>query len=198
MEETSPYKIIKVKLGVDEESDKNLINIVRSITDKPIFVDANEGWKDKYFALDMIHWLSERNILFVEQPMPKEIFDEMAWVTERSPLDTFADESCQRLSDVHKLHKVFDGINIKLIKCSGLREANKMIATSEALGMKLMIGCTTESSCAVTAAAHLSPKMDYADLDGNLLIANDPFVGMKIIDGKITLNDNPGIGINKR
>lgn len=196
-EEAAPYKLIKVKLGIDELTDKMLVNTIRKVTDKAIVVDANQGWKDKYLALDMINWLNEKNVLFVEQPMPKEIFDDMAWVTERSPLPTIADESCQRLVDIQKLHNVFNGINIKLIKCTGLREANKMIATADALNMKLMIGCTTESSCAVSAAAQISPKMFFADLDGNLLISNDPFTGMKIVDGKITLNDKPGIGITR-
>ncbi len=196
-EEAAPYNIIKVKLGVDEKTDKILINTIRSVTDKPIIVDANQGWKDKNFALEMIIWLNEKNVRLIEQPMPKNVFDDMAWVTERSPLPTFADESCQRHKDVPKLHNVFSGINIKLIKCTGLREANKMIATADALGMKLMIGCTTESSCAISAAAQISPKMYFADLDGNLLISNDPFTGMKIEDGKITLNDKPGIGISR-
>lgn len=196
-EEAAPYNIIKVKLGVDEQTDKMLVNTIRKITDKPIVVDANQGWKDKNLALEMIYWLNERNVLFIEQPMPINVFDEMAWVTERSPLPTFADESCQRLADVPKLHNVFSGINIKLIKCTGLREANKMIATADAYKMKLMIGCTTESSCAISAAAQISPKVDFADLDGNLLISNDPFTGMQIVDGKITLNEKPGIGISK-
>jgi L-alanine-DL-glutamate epimerase-like enolase superfamily enzyme len=193
--EAAPYSIIKVKLGVDEQTDKHLVNIIRSISDKPMVVDANQGWNDKYFALDMIHWLAEQGIQMVEQPMPKDIFDEMAWVTENSPIPTYADESCQRLVDVPKLQGVFDGINIKLIKCTGLYEARKMISTAEALGMKLMIGCTTESSCAVSAAAQIAPKMDFADLDGNLLIAKDIFDGMKIVEGKIVLNNRPGIGI---
>lgn len=193
--EAEPYRILKVKLGVDEATDKMLVSTIRSMTDKPIVVDANQGWKDKHYALEMIHWLKEQDVRMVEQPMPKHILDDMAWVTENSPLPTYADESCQRLSDVARLHGVFNGINIKLIKCTGLHEARKMIAAAEALGMKLMIGCTTESSCALSAAAQIAPRMDFADLDGNLLIANDVFDGMKIVDGKITLNDLPGIGV---
>ena len=193
--EAAPYNIIKVKLGVDEATDKRLVETVRSVTDKPMIVDANQGWKDKNHALNMIHWLAGQNVRMIEQPMPKEVIDDMAWITERSPLPTFADESCQRLKDVPRLHGVFNGINIKLIKCTGLYEARKMIATAEALGMKIMIGCTSETSCSVSAAAQLAPRMDFADLDGNLLIANDQFDGMKIIDGKITLNNRPGIGI---
>ncbi len=192
--EAAPYKILKVKLGVDEKTDKMLVNTVRSVSDKPMVVDANQGWKDKHLALDMICWLKEQGIMMVEQPMPKTVFDDMAWVTAHSPLPTFADESCQRLVDVPKLHGVFTGINLKLIKCSGLHEARQMIATAEALGMKVMIGCTTESSCAISAAAQIAPRMEYADLDGPLLITNDMFDGIKFVDGKITLNDRPGIG----
>ena len=192
--EAAPYRILKVKLGVDEATDKMLVRTIRSISDKPMVVDANQGWPDKHYALEMIHWLAEQGIQMVEQPLPKHNLDDMAWVTERSPLPTYADESCQRLADVARLHGVFNGINIKLIKCTGLHEARKMIAAAEALGMRLMIGCTTESSCALSAAAQIAPRMDFADLDGNLLIANDDFDGMKIIDGKITLNERPGIG----
>lgn len=195
--EAEAYNILKVKLGSTEENDKMIVETIRSVTDKPIVVDANQGWKDKSHALKMIEWLAERNVRFVEQPMPKTVMDDMAWVTERSPLPTVADESCQRLVDVPRLHGVFTGINIKLIKCTGLREANKMIATAGALGMSVMIGCTTETSCAISAAAQLSPKLSFADLDGNLLMSNDCFSGMKIVDGRITLNDLPGIGVTK-
>lgn len=195
--ETEQFKVLKVKLGVDEASDKMIINAVRSVTDKPLRVDANQGWKDKHYALKMIEWLAAKNVEFVEQPLPKHNLDDMAWLTERSPLPTIADESCQRLEDIPRLKGVFDGINIKLMKCTGMREANKMISMAESYGMKLMIGCMTETSCAISAAAQLAPKMNFADLDGNILIANDCFTGMKLVDGKITLNNEPGIGIKK-
>lgn len=195
--EAEPYKILKVKLGSTEENDKMIVETIRSVTDKPIVVDANQGWKDKYYALDMINYLSDKNVGFIEQPMPKHIIDDMAWVTERSPLPTFADESCQRLVDIPRLYGAFNGINIKLIKCTGLREANKMIAMAGGYGMKVMVGCTTETSCSISAAAQITPKVDFADTDGNLLITNDCFSGMKIVDGRITLNDKPGLGIEK-
>lgn len=195
--ETEQFKVIKVKLGVDEVSDKMIINAVRSVTDKPLRVDANQGWKDKHYALKMIEWLAAKNVEFVEQPLPKHNLDDMAWLTEHSPLPTIADESCQRLEDIPRLKGVFDGINIKLMKCTGMREANKMVSMAESYGMKLMIGCMTETSCAISAAAQLAPKMNFADLDGNILIANDCFTGMKLVDGKITLNNEPGIGIKK-
>jgi L-alanine-DL-glutamate epimerase-like enolase superfamily enzyme len=191
--EASPYKILKVKLG--KGNDKEMIESVRSITDKPLFVDVNQGWKDRNYALDMAHWLHEKGVVFIEQPMPKELTDDIAWLTSGSPLPIVADEAVQRLSDLAKLHDAYSGVNIKLMKCTGMREAHKMIEFARAVGMKVMIGCMTETSCAVSAAAHLSPACDFADLDGPLLIKNDVFDGMKIVDGKVTLNDRPGIGI---
>jgi L-alanine-DL-glutamate epimerase-like enolase superfamily enzyme len=158
-------------------------------------VDVNQGWKDRNYALDMAHWLHEKGVVFIEQPMPKELTDDIAWLTSGSPLPIVADEAVQRLSDLAKLHDAYSGVNIKLMKCTGMREAHKMIEFARAVGMKVMIGCMTETSCAVSAAAHLSPACDFADLDGPLLIKNDVFDGMKIVDGKVTLNDRPGIGI---
>ncbi|OJV22812.1 MAG: dipeptide epimerase [Bacteroidetes bacterium 41-46] len=195
--EASPYKVIKVKLGRDEKTDKMMVNTIRSVTDTIICVDANQGWKDKHYALDMIHWLNERNVNMIEQPMPKLLLDESAWVTERSPLPVIADEACQRLTDIPKLKGAYHGVNIKLMKCTGMREAREMISLAKALHMRLMIGCMTETSCAISAAAQLAPETEWADLDGNLLISNDVYKGMLIVDGKITLNDLPGIGITK-
>ncbi len=193
--EAKEFKILKVKLGRD--TDKMMIETIRSVTDTPICVDVNEGWKDKNFALDMTHWLKERNCVFVEQPMPKTDIDGNAWLTEHSPLPTIGDEAVQRLPDVLKAHGVYSGINIKLMKSTGMREAYKMLTLARALGMKVMIGCMTETSCAISAAAQLSPMVDWADLDGALLIANDIYEGAKVVDGKIVLSDRPGIGIKK-
>ena len=195
--EASPYKVIKVKLGRDEKTDKMMVNTIRSVTDTIICVDANQGWKDKHYALDMINWLNERNVNMIEQPMPKLLLDETAWVTENSPLPVIADEACQRLTDIPKLKGAYHGINIKLMKCTGMREAREMVSLAKALHMRLMIGCMTETSCAISAAAQLAPETEWADLDGNLLISNDVYKGMLIVDGKITLNDLPGIGISK-
>lgn len=193
VKEAEEYKILKIKLGKD--ADKEMIETIRSVTDKPIVVDVNQGWTDKYFALEMIHWLKEKNVEFIEQPMPKENIDETAWLTENSPLPVIADEFVQRLPDVERAHKVYSGINIKLMKCTGMSEAYKMLSKTKSLGMKVMIGCMVETSCAISAASQLSPMADWADLDGNLLIKNDPFEGTRIIDGKIVLNDKPGIGL---
>lgn len=195
IDECSPFKIIKVKMGVGH--DKELVEAFRKQNpDTPICVDANQGWSSKEHALEMCEWLADRNCVFVEQPMPKEMFEETAWVKERSPLPLIADEFLQRLPDVKRASEAYDGINIKLMKSTGLHEAHKMATLARALGMKVMLGCMTETSCAVTAAAQLSPMVDWADLDGNLLIANDIFDGIKVVDGKVTIPaDRPGIGV---
>ncbi|CCZ48653.1 tat pathway signal sequence domain protein [Bacteroides sp. CAG:661] len=187
------FNILKVKLGGD--NDKEMIETIRSVTSLPIAVDANQGWTDRQHALDMIHWLKEQGIVMVEQPMPKAQIDDIAWITQQSPLPIFADEGVQRLKDVPALKGAYTGINIKLMKCTGMREAWKMLILARALDMKVMVGCMTETSCACSAAAQLSPAVDFADLDGNLLIANDRFSGMEVVKGKITLPDLPGIGV---
>ncbi len=189
------FNILKVKLGRD--NDKEMIETIRSVTDLPIAVDINQGWKDKEKAIDEIYWLKEHGIVMVEQPMPKEMIDDIAWITEKSPLPIFADEAIQRLKDIKSLEGAYTGINIKLMKCTGLHEGWKMLNYARAIGMKVMVGCMTETSCAVSAAAQLSPAVDFADLDGNLLISNDRFKGMEVVKGKITLPDLPGIGVVK-
>lgn len=191
--EAAPYKILKVKLG--KGNDKEMIESVRSETDKPICVDINQGWTDRKMALDMAHWLKEKGVVFIEQPMSKTSFDDTAWLTQNSPLPIIADEAFQTISDFRKVQGAYSGINIKLMKCGGLRSAYSMIKMARALDMKVMIGCMTETSCAVTAAAQLSPLVDWADLDGNLLIDNDVFEGVTVKDGKIILPERPGIGI---
>ena len=189
------FKILKVKLGTPR--DREMIRAIREVSDLPIAVDVNQGWKNKKKALDEIFWLKEQGIVMVEQPMPKEMLDANAWLTERSPLPTFADEAIQRLKDIPSIKGAYTGINVKLMKCTGMREAWKMMNYARAEGMKVMIGCMTETSCAIAAAAQLSPAVDFADLDGNLLIANDIFRGPTVVDGKITLDQLPGIGIEK-
>ena len=189
------YNLIKVKLGNSEENDKTMINTIREITDLPIVIDANQGWKDKSHALKMIEWLAGRGIEMIEQPMPKLLLDDQAWLHDRSPLPVIADEACQRLSDIMKLKGAYDGINIKLMKCTGMREAREMVSLARALNMKIMMGCMTETSVAISAAAQFASQLHWADLDGNWLIANDCFTGMKVVEGRITLEDKPGIGV---
>jgi len=193
IDETAPFKVVKIKMGLNH--DKEITEAFRRRSNVPICVDANQGWTDKQKALEMCNWLAERGCLFVEQPMPKEMFEETAWLRERSPLPIIADEYLQRLPDVRRASEAYDGINIKLMKSTGMHEAYQMAVLARALGMKVMLGCMTETSCAVTAAAQLSPLVDWADLDGNLLIANDRFDGIKIVDGKVTIPDRPGIGV---
>lgn len=189
------FNILKVKVGLD--NDKEMIRTIREVTDLPLAVDANQGWKDRELALEEIHWLKENGVVMVEQPMAKERLEDNAWITERSPLPIFADEAIQRLADIPSIKGAYHGINIKLMKCTGMREAWKMLNYARAEGMKVMVGCMTETSCAVSAAAQLSPAVDFADLDGNLLITNDLYKGMEVIGGKITLSDLPGIGLER-
>jgi L-alanine-DL-glutamate epimerase-like enolase superfamily enzyme len=193
--EAQEYKILKVKLGRD--NDREMIEAIRSVSDRPLTGDVNQGWTDKEKALEMLHWLKDKGMIMIEQPLPKERLEDLAWLKERSPIPIIGDEGVQRLSDVRKAAGVYDGINIKLMKCTGMREAHKMLTLARSLDMKVMLGCMIETSCAISAAAQLSPMADWADLDGALLIKNDPFDGVKIVDGKITLDDSPGIGIRK-
>ncbi|MEW5983464.1 MAG: dipeptide epimerase [Acidobacteriota bacterium] len=194
--EAAGFKVLKIKLGRD--TDKPMVEAIRSVTKVPLTGDANQGWTDRQQALDMLHWLKERGFEYVEQPLPKERIDDLAWITERSPIPVLGDEGVQRLADVRKAHGVYSGINIKLMKSTGMREAQKMMQLARGLGMKVMLGCMTETSCGISAASHLSPMVDWADLDGALLISNDPFDGTTVVDGKVTLTDRPGIGAVKR
>lgn len=191
--EAAAFKLLKIKMGRD--NDREMIDMVRSVTDVPVFVDVNQGWKDRSYALEMAHYISERGGVFIEQPMPKEQIDDIAWLTERSPLPILADEALQTVEDLLPMKGVYSGINIKLMKCGGMDAAYKMITMARQMGMKILIGCMTETSCAVSAAAQLSPLVDWADLDGNLLISNDVYEGMTVVDGRVTLPDRPGIGI---
>jgi len=193
VKENPDCKIIKVKLGRD--NDKELIKTIRSVTDLPLFVDANQGWTDLEQSLDMTYWLHEQGVLLIEQPMLKTDPDSNAWLTERSPIPIIGDESVQRLPDVEKAKGVYHGINIKLMKSAGMHEANQMILKAKQLGLKLMIGCMSETSCATLAAAALAPQCDWADLDGPFLTSNNPYKLPEFREGKWVLNDQPGLGI---
>ena len=191
--EAEAYPILKVKVGLD--TDEPTIEAVRSVTKKPLRVDANEGWKDKEEAVRKINWLEKQGVEFIEQPMPAEMIEETRWVRSRVHIPIIADEACQRASDIPKLRDAFDGVNVKLDKSGGMLEAYRMIEVARSMGMRTMLGCMISSSVSVTAAAHLSPLVDYADLDGNLLIANDPFHGVKVESGKLILPRRPGLGL---
>lgn len=187
------FNILKVKVGGPD--DRRMIRAIRSVTSLPLAVDANQGWREPSQALDMIGWMKEQGVVMVEQPLPKGDLEAIARLTQESPLPIFADESVQRLKDVERLRGVFSGINIKLMKCTGMHEAWKMRMLAEKLGMKVMMGCMTETSCAISAAAQLYAGMDFADLDGALLIGNDCFEGAKLEKGKIIASGEPGIGV---
>ena len=193
IKEADDYKVIKIKLGLD--NDKEMIDIIRQCTDRPICVDANRGWKTKEQAMEVIEYLADKNCLFIEQPMMEDKLDDTAWIRERSPIPIIADEVFHRLPDIVKLKDYYDGINIKLMKSTGMSEAYKMVTLARAFGMKIMCGCMTETSCAIAAAAQLSPLIDWTDLDGNVLIADDIVSGVKVIDGRVTPSDAPGIGV---
>jgi L-alanine-DL-glutamate epimerase-like enolase superfamily enzyme len=193
--EAERYPILKIKLGGDR--DEEIVRAIRNVTKKTLRVDANEGWKSKETAVEKIKWLEQEGVEFIEQPMPASDLEGTAWVRERVNLPLIADENSLRLHDVPILQGVFDGINIKLMKCTGLREALKMVSAARACGMRVMIGCMIESSVGISAAAQFSPLVDYADLDGNVLITNDPFDGVRSLDGEVSLNDRPGIGVTK-
>ena len=191
--EAEEYPLLKVKLGSD--NDKEIINALRDVTDKLIRVDANEGW-DLEEGKKMCDWLAERNVEFVEQPLPADNLDDTVKLREYSPLELVADENCIDSGDIPPISDAFDGINIKLMKCGGLREAHKMIQMARERNMKIMLGCMVETSIAITAAAILSPLVDYADLDGNILTSNDPFDGVKVVDGMLVLPEGSGLGVN--
>jgi L-alanine-DL-glutamate epimerase-like enolase superfamily enzyme len=195
VKEAAAYAVLKVKMGSDD--DRAVLEAVRDTTDKPLRVDANEGWTLEG-AESRLAWLAKLGVEFVEQPMPADRLEDIRTLRKHSPLPFYADESVHNAADIPRLAGAFDGINIKLMKCGGLQEALRMIAVARAHGMKVMLGCMIESSIAITAAAHLSPLVDSADLDGSVLIADDPYDGAAIVDGKLVLPDRPGLGVVRR
>jgi L-Ala-D/L-Glu epimerase len=192
--DSSDFNYFKLKLGC--ENDREIIETFKHLCDKPFCVDANQGWGNKEHALDMIYWLLEMGCTLIEQPLSKFNYEDLKWLTSHSPIPVIADESIQTLEDFNSYQKSFDGINVKLMKCGGLFKAKKLITEAKDMNMKILVGCMSESSCGVTAAAHLTPLADLADLDGPYLIKNDPFDGMKIKNGKIFIDKrSPGLGI---
>lgn len=182
----SNFKLLKVKLG--GENDRAIINAVREITDKPICIDANQGWETKKPALEIINWLATQNVLFIEQPLRKEDFTGHKWLKQNSPLPIIADESIQIFEDLEKVKDCFDGINVKLMKCGGIREIYRILQIAKQLNLSTLIGCMSGSSCAVSAAANLASLANYLDLDGPLLIKNDCFCRIEYSEsGIITL-----------
>jgi L-alanine-DL-glutamate epimerase-like enolase superfamily enzyme len=191
--EAEAYPVLKVKVGLS--TDEPTIEAIRSVTKKPLRVDANEGWTTPEEAVRKINWLEKQGVEFIEQPLPAHMLAEQKWVRSKVHIPVIADEACQHAADIPKLRDAYDGVNIKLDKSGGMLEAYRMIQIAKALGMKTMLGCMVSSSCSVTAAAHLSPLVDFADLDGNLLIANDPYHGVRVEQGKLVLPIRPGLGL---
>jgi L-alanine-DL-glutamate epimerase-like enolase superfamily enzyme len=187
------FKVLKIKLGRD--NDKELIQTIRSLTDVPLYVDANQGWSDKKQAIDMCYWLHDQGVLLIEQPMDKNNLEGNAWLTQRSPIPILADEAVQRIGDMEQLKGAYHGINIKLMKSAGMYEAHQMILKARSFGMKILIGCMSETSIATLAGAALAPLCDWADLDGPWLTKNNPFDDPEIKDGRYLLNDLPGLGL---
>jgi L-alanine-DL-glutamate epimerase-like enolase superfamily enzyme len=195
VEEAAQYPVLKIKVGLD--TDEATIAAVRAVTKKPLRVDANEGWTDREVAVRKINWLETQGVEFIEQPLPADRIEDTRWIRSRVHIPIIADESCLHARDIPKVKDAFDGINVKLDKAGGMLEAYRMIQIAKSFGMKTMLGCMVSSSCTVTAAAHLSPMVDYADLDGNLLIANDPYSGVTVKNGRLILPGGPGLGLTK-
>lgn len=196
IEEAKDFSILKIKAGTKD--DRALINMIRKHTNKPLFVDVNQGWTDKKIVLEMLEWLKDMNVLLVEQPMPVTMKEEMKWVTKRSPLPIIADESIKRIKDIEVTMGEFTGINIKLMKSAGITAAIDMVNYAKQNDLQVMLGCMAESSCATSAMAQLLKMADFVDLDAPNLITNDPFKGITYNNGKVILNDMPGIGVELR
>jgi L-Ala-D/L-Glu epimerase len=194
MQDSTAFSVIKVKLGTSD--DRRIISTIRELSDKPIYVDANQGWQDREQALDLVHWLQAQGVELVEQPFGKDQLDDSAWLTERSPLPVFADESFQRFADLQRIKGAFHGVNIKLMKCTGLNEGLQCLKAARNEGLKVMIGCMTETSCGIMAAAQLAPLCDHADLDGCWLIQNNPFELPGLLLGRVQRNTAPGLGLS--
>lgn len=193
--EAEAYPELKVKVGLD--TDEEVIEAVRSVTKKPLRVDANEGFKTKEEAVRKINWLETMGVISIEQPMAAHLIEEHKWIRQRIHIPMIADEACLRPADIPKLAAAFDTVNIKIDKAGGLLQGYRMIQIARSLGMKTMLGCMISSSVAITAAAQLSPLVDHADLDGNLLISNDPFRGVRVVNGKLLLPTTNGLGLTR-
>ncbi|MEJ7606486.1 MAG: dipeptide epimerase [Bryobacteraceae bacterium] len=193
--EAEPYPVLKIKVGLDQ--DEQTMEAVRSVTKKPLRLDANEGFKSKEEAVRKINWLESLGAEFIEQPLPAHLHEENAWVRSKVHIPVLADEACLHAEDIPKAAQAYDGIVIKLDKAGGMMEALRMIHIARAHKLKIMLGCMISSSVSITAASQLSPLVDYADLDGFLLIENDPYSGTVVKAGKLILPSGPGLGLRK-
>ena len=194
--EAAEYPILKIKVGL--ESDEETIAAVRSVTAKPLRADANEGWTDPEQAIRKINWLWTQGVELIEQPMPANMLAEMKYVRSRVNMPIFADEACTEARSISMLREAYDGVNVKLDKSGGMLEARRWMASARGLGMQVMLGCMVSSSCACTAAAQLAGLADYCDLDGSLLIANDPYSGVTMEQGRLVVPSGAGLGLTSR
>lgn len=194
-EEAKEFEVIKVKVGASREEE--ILGAIREVWRGRIRVDANTAWTAEQ-AVERIRAIERYDLEFVEQPVEAGDLDGWKYVKDRVGLPIIADESARRLSDIPRLIGRVDGINIKLMKCGGLREALRMIHAARAHGLRIMLGCMIESSVAISAAAHIAPLVDYADLDGNMLTADDPFEGVRTEGGRLILPEEPGLGVRRR
>jgi L-alanine-DL-glutamate epimerase-like enolase superfamily enzyme len=189
------YPILKIKVGT--KNDVANLKAIRQVSNATIRVDANTAWSAKE-AIRNINMLAEYNIEFVEQPVSPYDLDGLKLIRQHVKLPIITDETSITVEDIPRLAGYVDGINIKLVKCGGIRHALKMIHVARAHNLKIMLGCMIESAIGITAAAHLSPLVDYADLDGNLLVDDDPFTGVKVEKGKLILPEGPGLGVTAK
>jgi L-alanine-DL-glutamate epimerase-like enolase superfamily enzyme len=191
--DAADFGVYKIKVGTAD--DRKIIEGIRAVTGKPLRTDANEGWKTKEEALEMIDWMAGQGVELVEQPLPAAQLEDYAWLKERVKIPIFGDESLIRPADLPRIAPYFHGVNVKIMKCGGVQEALRLAGMARALGLKLMIGCMIESSLGISAGAAIAQLFDYADLDGNLLISNDPFRGVRTEKDRLVLNDKPGLGV---
>ena len=195
LEEVKDFKVLKIKLGTDH--DESIIRNIRSMTDLPLYIDANQGWTDKAKAIDLIYWLHDQGALLIEQPMAKTDLEGNAWLTGRSPIPIIADEAVQRLDDLSIIKGAYHGINVKLMKSAGMYEAHQMILKAKSMDMKVLIGCMSESSCATLAGIALAPLCNWSDLDGPWLTRNNPFKAPVLKNGRYQLSTLPGLGLEE-
>ncbi len=186
-----PWPVYKIKLGTAH--DIEIIESLRSITDKPFRIDANTAWTARQ-TIENAKILKDLGVEFIEQPLAYDQYELMKEVKEQSVLPVIADESVRSEADIKKCADSFDGVNVKLVKAGGITPARRMLTEARSLGLKTMIGCMTESSIGISAAAQLLPLCDYADLDGALLLKNDIAKGVQIEKGKILLPQTGGTG----
>ena len=198
LKKAEAFPFIKIKLNGDVNYVKHAIALIKSTTEKPLGIDFNQGVADKNLALALLEWLAEQGVQYAEQPLPETLIADFAWLKENSPLPIFGDESIQTIEDIESKHHLFDGVNIKLMKCGGLTKAYQMAKLARQYNLKLMLGCMAESVCAITAAANLASLFDKVDLDGHLMMTNDLFTGVTLENGHLLLSTASGMGVKKK